>query len=187
MPPTATPIAPASGGNLSPATPGGTAAASGGNLAPDGPFGMAAQGGGNIVVSGVTTAGVNGTLIPSGMLNGRMVWTSDGVWPRPAAGAATYTYVLFNGSFWHVGRRTEGASPTVYYLGISPFALTINSPVGLTYSVSTGTGAAAVAVPTLDATGSAAASGGNLAPTAPAALTAASGGNLAPAAPGAIA
>jgi hypothetical protein len=81
----------------------------------------------NAIVSGVSTAGVNGTLIPAGIYTGKPAWSTNGTLTA-GAGNTILRYVIAS---WEIS-----VSTTYWANKVSP-----DLPFGLTgWAVSTGTG-----------------------------------------------
>jgi hypothetical protein len=93
-----------------------------------------------LVISGVTTAGVNGNVIYCGLIAGRPAWSSNGT---QTAGAANTIVEYISGTSWKVSRGSSYSATKVSAAA---------TPDGLTaWTVGTGTGSpgiAAFAVPT---------------------------------------
>lgn len=96
-------------------------------------FEPAPSGKGMLSISGVATAGINGTVIYCGLILGKPAWSSDG---SQTAGASN-TIVEYTGTAWKVSRGSS-YSATKTSAAATPDGLT-------TWTVGTGSGSPTIA------------------------------------------
>lgn len=108
--------------------------------APNAVFAPAPAGKAQLVISGVSTSGINGSVIYCGLIANKPAWSTDG---SQTAGASNTIVEYISGTSWKVSRGSSYSATKVSAAA---------SPDGLTsWTVGTGTGSpviAAFSVPT---------------------------------------
>lgn len=87
-----------------------------------------------LVISGVSTSGINGSVVYAGLIAGKPAWSTDG---SQTAGAANTIVEYISGTSWKVSRGSS-YSATKVSAAASPDGLT-------TWTVGTGTGSPTIA------------------------------------------